>query len=84
MTLTCILSATYCKTQLPSIPNCMKCPGVTYNAVGNRTLAGGTTVQAQLNGSYTNYNLIKKYQCLCSNGTSWDTLRLRCYPNTLK
>lgn len=67
--------------------SCMKCPSGssrTLNASSSKNLIGGATVQALLNGTFTNYNQIKGYQCTCQTGFSWDSLRLRCFTTGLK
>jgi hypothetical protein len=84
MSLSCVAS-TVCVTLSAS---CMKCPGgaaaKTLNAATSKNLGGGAAVQVLLNGTFTNYNQIKGYQCTCASGTSWDSLRLRCYANGLQ
>jgi hypothetical protein len=82
MTQTCILSST-CSTASTS---CMKCPSgtaSTLNKASAHNLTEGVVVQNLLNGTFTNYNLIKGYQCSCSAGYSWDSYRLRCYTTGL-
>jgi hypothetical protein len=65
----------------------MKCPSGTASTLSSataRNLNQGTNIQILLNGTFTNYNLIKGYQCTCTTGYSWDSLRLRCYSTGLR
>jgi hypothetical protein len=83
MTQSCILSTT-CATVTAS---CMKCSSGTassLNSTAARNLFEGSTVQNLLNGTFTNYNQIKGFQCKCNTGFSWDSLRLRCYTTGLQ
>jgi hypothetical protein len=82
MTLLCIPSSS-CLTVSAS---CMKCPtgiATTLVSANARNLYLGILVQGEINGTSTNYNQIKKYQCPCSSGYSWDSQRLRCFTTGL-
>jgi hypothetical protein len=50
----------------------MKCPrgdsAFALNAQESKNLTQGALVQALINGTFTNYNMIKGYQCPCPTG----------------
>ena len=82
MTQACVLANT-CTTVAPA---CMRCPAgsaSTLVASAARNRAMGATIRILLNGTFTNYNQIKRYQCTCGAGMSWDSLRLRCFLSAL-
>lgn len=82
MTQSCILSSS-CLTGA----RCMKCPSgnaTALNSAKAKNFTEGTTVKKLLNGTFTNYNLLKDFQCSCSAGLTWDLLRLQCFDSRLQ
>lgn len=83
MTQSCILSSS-CTGASSS---CMTCPSgsaLATNPSTVRNLRLGSTIQGFLSGSFTNYNQISGYQCPCSTGYLWDSIRLRCFASGLQ
>lgn len=66
----------------------MRCPGGTtagtLATASVKNLARGAAVQVLENGTFTNYNQIRNFMCLCPTGFMWDALRLGCYANGLQ
>jgi len=86
MTNTCIVNciSAGCTMNCGSIPNVLTgSVAVAVSSISVRNIPGGLTISAFYTTVGSNYASISSMACQCSLGYSWDSLRLRCYSNSI-